>query len=93
MSTIKIYLIQLPAMNTLLLSGLALLALATVEARIPCNAIPCDTAKCTVLTEDNCAGRIVPNGGICHCCDGCYTVLGKYGESLLLLVIKCPIWP
>ncbi|BFZ01672.1 hypothetical protein BsWGS_04711 [Bradybaena similaris] len=62
-------------MKVLLLSGLILLALATVEARIPCNAFTCDKAKCTVLTEDNCAGRIVLNGGVCHCCDGCYTVL------------------
>ncbi|CAG5119678.1 unnamed protein product [Candidula unifasciata] len=62
-------------MTPLLISLLVLLASAQTNALIACTAQLCANTICHKLTEDNCKGKIVPNGGLCHCCDGCYTVL------------------
>ncbi|BFZ22393.1 hypothetical protein BsWGS_25432 [Bradybaena similaris] len=69
-------------MNRLLLSTLAFLALANMALAMVCTENFCATVDCLTLSEETCDYTIVPNGGMCGCCDACINFL-KEGE-------KCP---
>ncbi|BFZ01673.1 hypothetical protein BsWGS_04712 [Bradybaena similaris] len=66
-------------MNTLLVFIASLLVVTQVAAFIACPPHYCQTTTCTPLTEETCTGKIVPNGGFCGCCDGCYAVIQAGG--------------
>jgi hypothetical protein len=79
-------------MNAVLLSILGLLALSSHALAIVCQANACDTVRCAAVTEENCDGKVVPNGGYCGCCDACRSIL-KEGESCFALLIQGPTPP
>ncbi|XP_060078094.1 uncharacterized protein LOC132557603 [Ylistrum balloti] len=63
-----------------------------VSEAIQCLPNVCDSVRCAAVTEANCGGNIVQNGGFCGCCDSCEELLieGAYCGAGFLLGVPSP---
>ncbi|KAH9514244.1 hypothetical protein Btru_028492 [Bulinus truncatus] len=71
---------------------LLLAAVAFIQSSdsLACTGNICQLVDCMPITADSCAGKFVPNGGFCGCCDACLTILNPGDVCWSILTAGAP---